>query len=142
MTGLEAISAHNGWNIAVVGVTIVFTGLTLLSIIISQLHKVLDLWENRGKFGGTCEVPPPGADQEKEIDLSQLPLAPDIRESARHVRMLVDRLGEPFSLPRLLESAETCGLMRPHSTLNDLIGAEVIVPDGTGYYFWNSSVSR
>lgn len=142
MTGLEAIAAHNGWNIAIVGVTIVFSGLTLLAIVISQLHKVLDLWENRGKLRGTCEIPPPGADREGEIDLSRLPIAPDTEESARQVRMLADRIGEPFSLPRLLESAETCGLMRPHSTLNELIEAEIIIPDGKGYYLWNPSVSR
>ena len=45
MTGLEAISAHNGWSIAAVGITIVFTGLTMLCIILSQLYKVLDFWE-------------------------------------------------------------------------------------------------
>ena len=49
MTGLEAISAHNGWNIAIVGISIVFTGLTVLSLTIAQLHKILSFLENGGK---------------------------------------------------------------------------------------------
>ncbi|MEN8212519.1 MAG: OadG family protein [Thermodesulfobacteriota bacterium] len=50
MYGLEAINANNGWSIAVVGVTIVFSGLVMLSFVISQLHKILDLWKNPVKI--------------------------------------------------------------------------------------------
>lgn len=45
--GLDAINAYNGWAISVVGVTIVFTGLVVLSMAIAQIHKLLNLWENR-----------------------------------------------------------------------------------------------
>ena len=45
MYGLEAINANNGWAISVVGVTIVFTGLVMLSFVIAQLHKVLGIVE-------------------------------------------------------------------------------------------------
>jgi hypothetical protein len=48
--GLENISAHNGWAISLVGITIVFTGLTLLSLAIDQLHKILNIWENKDKY--------------------------------------------------------------------------------------------
>ena len=50
MTGLEAISASNGWAISVLGISIVFSGLTLLSITIAQLHKLLDMWERRAEY--------------------------------------------------------------------------------------------
>ena len=43
--GLDAISASNGWAISVVGISIVFTGLVSLSAVISQLHKLVDLFE-------------------------------------------------------------------------------------------------
>ena len=46
MYGLEAINTANGWAISVVGISIVFSGLVTLSIIISQLHRVLNIWEN------------------------------------------------------------------------------------------------
>ncbi|MBL0731242.1 MAG: OadG family protein, partial [Desulfosarcina sp.] len=41
MYGFEAISAYNGWSMSIVGVLIVFSGLVILSITISQIHKVL-----------------------------------------------------------------------------------------------------
>jgi len=36
--GIEAINANNGWAISAVGITIVFSGLVLLSFVIAQLH--------------------------------------------------------------------------------------------------------
>ncbi len=139
MTGLEAIAAHNGWAISAIGITIVFTGLTTLSIIIAQLHKVLRMWDDRAeilkRFSGKAEKPP-------EINVCDLPLPGDVKASVRQYRMLVERLGEPFALPKLLDVSIQCGLARPHSALNDLIQAKVIVPDGQGYYTWNQSVEK
>lgn len=130
MTGLEAIAAHNGWNIAIVGVSIVFTGLTVLSLTIAQLHKILNFLENRGKVKQKQEKDMP-------VDTAGIILPQGIQESARHFKLLIDYMGQPFSLPRLLEFAEKCGLNRPHSALNDLILSGAIEPDGKGYYLWN-----
>ncbi len=135
MTGLEAIAAHNGWSIAIVGVTIVFTGLAMLSIILSQLYKVLDFWENRDDFfkrlkrGDAAE------------DLPDITVSPDMQETVRQYQMLADRLGEPFSLPKLLDFAQKCGLVNPHATINRLLKQNVIVPDGEGYYRWHQAIS-
>ena len=52
MYGLDAIAANNGWAISGVGISIVFSGLCVLSFVISQLHKVLNLWESITKKGG------------------------------------------------------------------------------------------
>lgn len=49
MYGLEAINAHNGWSMAVVGPLIVMSGLTILAIIISQLHKLVALMGGKDK---------------------------------------------------------------------------------------------
>ena len=133
MKGLDAIAAANGWSIAAVGVSIVFTGLSVLSLMISQLHKLLTFWENRDQFFTSfrkrrVEAPPAEA----------LILVPgDIREAARNFRMLAERMEEPFSLPRLLEDAVRCGISHPHATLNDLILSRVLVSDGEGWYRWN-----
>lgn len=134
MTGIEAITAHNGWAISVVGVTIVFTGLTTLALIIAQLHKVLDLWDQRSQLwqnfkNRTATQTAPTY----EINLNQ-----DINEAARQFKMVVDRLGQPFALPKLLEFAENCGLYRPCSTLNILLQEKMITPDGKGYYLWTT----
>lgn len=133
MTGLDAIAAANGWSIAAVGVSIVFTGLSVLSLMISQLHKLLTFWENRDRFFASfrkrrVEAPPAEA---------LIPVPGDIREAARNFRMLAERMEEPFSLPRLLEDAVRCGISHPHATLNELILSRILVPDGEGWYRWN-----
>ena len=56
MYGIQAINANNGWAMALAGAIIVMSGLSLLSFIISKLHKVLDVIENRKKTGST-DVP-------------------------------------------------------------------------------------
>jgi len=134
LTGLEAISAQNGWNIAIVGISIVFTGLTVLSITIAQLHKILDFFENRGKSSQTQKTDMP-------VEPVCIILPQEIQESARHFKLLIDYMGQPFPLPKLLEFAEKCGLSRPHSILNDLILSGAIEPDTTGYYLWSKNVS-
>ncbi len=47
MYGLEAINAYNGWAMAITGPLIVMGGLSILSIIISQLHKVVALFDKK-----------------------------------------------------------------------------------------------
>lgn len=47
MFGLKAISAHNGWAMAVVGAAIVFSGLAVLAFVISQIHKLLGFWDKK-----------------------------------------------------------------------------------------------
>ena len=50
MFGIENITNHNGWAMAAVGATIVFSGLVILSFVISQIHKILRFWDDREKF--------------------------------------------------------------------------------------------
>lgn len=138
MTGLEAINANDGWSIALLGVSIVFSALVILSLTISQLHKVLGMWDNRSvylnkiKTSRRMEVP-------EEPDTCVF-LPSGIQESARHFQLLVQHLGQPFALPKLLDYADRCGLTRPCSTLNNLIQTGAIVPTGDGYYTWNDKV--
>jgi hypothetical protein len=47
--GLDNIVLNNGWSQAFVGASIVMTGLVILSIAISQIHKLVEFWENRSQ---------------------------------------------------------------------------------------------
>ncbi|OQY60170.1 MAG: hypothetical protein B6245_02875 [Desulfobacteraceae bacterium 4572_88] len=134
MNGLEAIAYYNGWAISVVGISIVFTGLTMLSIIISQLHKMLDFWDNRHDFRERIK------NARKEEIIADISLYPDIKGTARQFKLLTERLGEPFPLPELLELSEKCHLAHPHRTINALLQAKLLVPDDKGYYLWNQKV--
>jgi hypothetical protein len=134
--GLENISAHNGWAISLAGVTIVFTGLILLSLTINQLHKILNIWENKDKYINnrhhkTLASTPANILHKPGIPFEEL-------ETVRQYKMIVDRLEQPFSLPKLLDIAVKVGLERPHSTINNLLAKKIIVSDGKGYFLWKS----
>ncbi len=138
MVGLEAISAHNGWAMSVLGISIVFAGLLLLSFAVSQIHKALEFWDNcyqrikklrQGKNRQNAVTP-------------DLTLPDDIKESARQFKLLIERIGEPFLLPKLLDFSEKRGLLHPHSSINNLLQVKLIIPDGTGHFLWNHEVER
>jgi hypothetical protein len=132
--GLEAIANNNGWEYALLGICIVFSGLVILSFVISQLHKILDAWDNRAVLFDALKSRPKAAPPETE----PARLSGSLEEATRQYGMLVDRIGEPFALPKLLTLAEKSGLLRPHATINELLHAGIIVPDETGYYTWKS----
>ncbi len=108
---------------AVAGVIIVFCGLVVLSSTIAQLHKILRLLNG-------------GANDTKGAPAADSTMHHNLTKSARPFRLISDRIGESFPLPKLIELAELSGLPRPHSTINDLLKAGLIVPDGKGYFFW------
>lgn len=143
MNGLNAISASNGWNIAFVGITIVFTGLTLLSLAISQIHKVLHLWETKDIYFQQIKEQLRAKEVRKKIADDQ-PLDADlpksIKESAEQFSLLIRHLGEPFPLPKLLKLAVKRGVARPHATVNDLLQAKLIIPDKLGFFRWNDRI--
>lgn len=132
--GLENISAHNGWAISLVGVSIVFIGLTLLSLSISQLHKILDIWETKEKYTNNRDRTTLPLTEVKTKPLRSM--SANELETIRQYKMIVDRIGHPFSLPKLLYLAKKIGLERPHSTINSLLVKKIIVSDGKGYFIW------
>lgn len=145
MSGLENIAAHNGWAMAAVGISIVFSGLILLSFVISQLHRILDLFERWHPSARKNK----NRKQEKPLPENQLKLPPtdtadaangikNLEEIIRNYKMITHRLGEPFSLPKLLNLAEKHGLAKPYSTVNMLIMSEIIVADGNGFFIWKN----
>jgi len=136
LLGLKAISAQNGWEYALLGVSIVFTGLVLLALVLSQLHKLLRLWENRSSIGQLVKERWKSESAVTDQETTKSEPSSDLIESRRQYQMLVERIGEPFALPRLLRLAEKSGLHRPHATINELIQADIILPDDNGYYTW------
>ncbi|MFK5954404.1 MAG: OadG family protein [Desulfobacterium sp.] len=131
MYGLEAIAANNGWAISVVGVSIVFTGLMLLSLSISRIHKLLDIWDNRNNIQIFWKKP-----QERSKP-AHPPFTEKMKMSACQFRLLVNTLDDPFSLQRLLHLAQISAIERPHSNLCNLIKTRIIKPDHQGKYFFN-----
>ena len=137
MFGFEAIIAHNGLGISVVGISIVFISLILLSFAVSRIHKIIELWDKRRRF-----KKPRQKKEQKEETLPDLTVSQDVRRASRQFKLLIEWIGEPFPLPKLLYLSEKCGLSRPHSTINELVKCELIIPDGNGYYVWNKQLEE
>ena len=125
MFGLEAISAHNGWAMAVTGTIIVMCGLSALAFIISQLHKIIGLFEEKKK-----ETPPP-VQPSADIDILN-----DLAAAARLYQPLTAELGDSFQLARLYQIFERESLPHPHLTINAMREAGYLQPAGEGLFSW------
>lgn len=154
MYGLEAISAANGWTIAISGISIVFTGLFVLAVVMANMERILAYWDRRGELLGTLKGKPQGQQAEIRETSQESPEAPardriSLRlsreqiEVADHFRMITKRLGEPFALPQLLEKAIKHGISNPHRHLDTFLRLKLIVEDKDdrrGFYMWARDV--
>jgi len=137
--GFEAIIAHDGLGISVIGISIVFVSLILLSLAVSQVHKLIGLWDKRNTYYQRLKKPQKRGDQKIPSDM---PVPQDIRRASRQFKLLIEWIGEPFPLPKLLDLSEKCGLSSPHSTINEFIKCKLIIPDDNGYYMWNKQIEE
>jgi len=137
--GLQAIAAHNGWAMALAGALIVFSGLVILSFVISQLHKILTFFEKKPvdiqQDPGEPDVEPP---EDKPGFLLPKPFPEDINEIVRLYKPLVEALGETFYLSELYEMSRKNDFPHPHITLTALRESKILVSDGNGVFTWNS----
>jgi len=130
--GIEAINAHNGWAMALAGALIVMSGLSVLSFIISQLHKVLALTDNRkkSKVIDQPSVPEPIPAATADHDLSNLEgsLTCYCDETAG--------LGSAFTLQDLFTVFRECDFPHPHLTIRSLKEEGFLVPTDQGKFSW------
>ncbi len=131
MYGLEAISAYNGWAMAITGPLIVISGLTILSLIISQLHKVVAFFDKKDKQATEAVV--------KAKDKISVPkvLPIDISETAEIYQQLIDRLEQPFELSDLYRVAEENNFPHPVLTVSRFRDAGILKQAGEGVFIWN-----
>jgi hypothetical protein len=130
--GIEAINAHNGWAMAIAGALIVMSGLSVLSFIISQLHKVLALTDNRKKNKDIDQssVPKPIPATTADHDLSNLEgsLTCYCDETAR--------LGSAFTLQDLFTVFQECDFPHPHLTIRSLKEEGFLIPADQDKFSW------
>jgi hypothetical protein len=132
MLDLQAISENQGWAISVVGITTVFTTLIVLSLLISQLHKVLALWERRRQIGRALFGNKDNKGKKEETRLSW-----PAQEAANSFDLLTARAGERLtSLDQLLELAEKRGVVVDQKTLEELTACGRLVQDENGRFIW------
>lgn len=138
MTGFEAISHYNGWVMAALGATIVFSGLAVLSMAVSLLPRLIRLLE-RDKTPSeapTAEIEPPAAEPEVAFKVP-LSCPADIQDVARLYEPIIHELGEPFQLADLYKLTQIHDLPHPHLTISCLRQAEFLLSQGEGMFVFN-----
>ncbi len=124
--GLEAISHYRGWAVAATGAIIVFSGLLILSLIISQLHKLVALLE---------KSPQSLEDAPAEATISKASSDPlDIGSLLSHYLPLLEALDTEFQLAELYRLAQEHQLPHPHLSIRRLREADKLVFLGNGFF--------
>ena len=140
MFGFDNIAANNGWAMAAVGATIVFSGLVVLSFVISQIHKLLKLMEKREAPPEQQEAAQPAVEAPKvatpAIKTAYLPSVDDLIPI---YRPLVEQLDDPFELSQLYQISQKMDLAHPHLSIRQLWEANVLISQGDGTFTWNKS---
>ena len=139
MYGLENINANNGWAIAVLGAGIVFSGLAVLSLVISQIPRILQLFEHRGKPEVKAEAELKSREKKKPVET--IKRLPEPKELVSIYRPLVEGLEEPFQLALLYESAARMDLPHTHISISRLREAGVLSAQGDGAFIWNKELA-
>ena len=125
---LSRISANNGWAMALTGAILVMLGLSILSFFISQLHKILAIFDQKPKSQPPESIKPPPV-----VGVDHLN---DLESTAKLYHSLTVDLGDRFELIKLYQLAQKDKLPHPHLTLRTLREAGILIPDGEGTFSW------
>ena len=134
MYGLEAIQAHNGWAMAITGAIIVLVGLSVLSLIISQLHRIIAMIDSRNdrkskKLKARSEAKVPESKPE-------LPPLSNLGETMNRFKPLTKEIGDPFDLAALFRIFKLHNDPHPHLTIRSLREQGYLIPAGEGLFAW------
>ena len=132
--GLEAINAHNGWAMAVTGAVIVMIGLSVLSLIISQLHRIIDIVDKKN----TRKSKPLKVESPADVSVSQPELPPlsSLSETMNQFKPLTQEVGDTFDLAALFQIFNHHDDPHPHLTIRSLREQGYLVPTGEGLFSW------
>lgn len=133
MFGFEAVNAHHGWSMALLGGTIVFSGLVVLCLAISQLHRFLEIIDRRHS------APAPAADEAAPATEMPDRCPADINTVAGYYQPLIQKLPQPFDLSDLYELARERNFPHPHLTIRCFREAGILVSQGQGQFTWNQA---
>ncbi len=142
MFGFENITNNNGWAISAAGASIVFMGLVVLCFVISQIHRLLNLWEDREKIISRFKHQPAAVKPHEtvEVDYGDQKL-PSVEQLIEAYKPLIEKLEEPFMLSQVFEIANENDMPHPHLSIQRLQEADVLVAQGDGTFTWNEYTS-
>lgn len=120
---------------AITGPLIVMSGLAILSIIISQLHKLTAIFDKKDKQS-TETTDKNKAENKDKINVPKR-LPDDILETAQIYQPLIDKLEQPFKLVDLYQIAEKNSFPHPTLTVSRFREAGILLNEGEGLFTWN-----
>ena len=135
--GIANIAANNGWAMALLGAGIVMSGLIILSLAISQIHKLVDVLENRKKK--VAEAPAaesPTVAKPEPVETGACPI--NLDELMTRYQPLTEPLGSPFALKELYRLAGESNFPHPHITIRCFREAGLLTMEGEGLFSWKS----
>ena len=128
MFSFELITANNGWAMALAGALIVMTGLSVLSFIISQLHRLVALVEKK-------EATPKAADPDRIPEIF-----PDsLGEVAALYEPLLKQLPDSFGLEALYGLTQENNYPHPQLTIRSFREAGILISQGKGQFSWKTT---
>ncbi len=132
--GLEAIKAYNGWAMAITGAVIVMIGLTILSFIISQLHRIIDIVDNRNNRKAKKK----SARSQTAVSETKAVMTPlsDLSETMNRFKPLTQKAGDTFDLAALFQIFIHHDDPHPHLTIRSLREQGFLIPAGEGLFSW------
>ena len=135
MTGFAAVAHYNGWMIAALGAGIVFAGLAVLSLFISQLPNFLIIFEKQAAAKRAAAAAAASGQTKATIE------KPDKKDIAALIRPLAAKLGEPFQLAELYRLCRENDIPHPHLSLSRLQYRGLLHPEGGGAFTWKSEAA-
>jgi len=122
---------------AITGAVIVMIGLSILSFIISQLHRIIALVGGRSnrKSKQTSDREPVSMPESK----LQVPPLSDLGETMKRFQPLTKDIGTPFDLTALFQVFVQQNDPHPHLTIRSLREQGYLIPDGNGLFSWKQA---
>lgn len=134
MTGFDAIAHNHGWSMALAGAIIVFMGLVVLALAISQLQRFFRSGEQ--KASETDEKNNKESTSLLSISIPD-PFPLDTKDAATVYQPIIESLGELFKLSDLYAACHKAGIPHPHLTISRFRQDGFLVLKQDQLFAWN-----
>ena len=132
--GFDLIAANNGWAMAFTGAIIVMIGLAGLALVISQLHKIISLFESKKSPQGKASEPTELSKAEQPLDW-----VCDPEGASRVCQICTASSGDSFKLIVLHKELQRMSCPNPHLTIRMLRESGLLLPAEQGLFCWKQS---
>lgn len=121
---------------AATGAIIVMSGLTILSLIISQLYKIISLFEKQKQTEPAAVTTAPST---VLLKAAEADILNDLDAAARIYKTMTEDQSGSFKLQTLYTKCQHEKIPHPHLTIRALRDAGYLIASGDGTYHWDEN---